>query len=210
MRMPVTFIGFPMNQYLLFSIPLITGLIGWLTNWIAIRMLFRPRQPFRFAGISWQGLIPRRKEDLAFQTAEIIETEILQQHAIRNAILSVDIEPHLRGFVERMVEKKLKDKLSAIPFVGSFINDSTLQMVKGIAIESLQEEMPSLIEKLAGDLESKIQVRHMVQSRMSELDLGALEQIVRRVAKSEFSKIEQLGAILGFVIGLIQMGLLML
>jgi uncharacterized membrane protein YheB (UPF0754 family) len=210
MRMPVTFIGFRMNQYLLFSIPLITGLIGWLTNWIAIRMLFRPRQPFRFAGISWQGLIPRRKEDLAFQTAEIIETEILQQHAIRNAILSVDIEPHLRGFVERMVEKKLKDKLSAIPFVGSFINDSTLQMVKGIAIESLQEEMPSLIEKLAGDLESKIQVRHMVQSRMSELDLGALEQIVRRVAKSEFSKIEQLGAILGFVIGLIQMGLLML
>jgi uncharacterized membrane protein YheB (UPF0754 family) len=199
-----------MNLPIILSIPIITALIGWFTNWVAIRMLFRPQKPIRTLGIVWQGLIPGRKEDLARQTAEIIESEILQQHAIRNAIQSVDLEPHLRKFVERLVERKLKDKLSAIPFVGAFINDSTLQMVKSIAIQSLQEEIPSIIESFSNDLESKIQVRHLVQERMQSLDLDALENIVKRVAKQEFSKIEQLGAVLGFVVGLVQMALLLL
>lgn len=198
-----------MNPYLLISIPFITALIGWFTNWVAIRMLFRPRKPLRILGITWQGLIPRRQEDLSVQTAEIIESEILQQHAIRNAIQSIDIEPHLRALVEKMVDQKLKERLSSIPFVGSFINDSTLNMIKGIAVESLAEEIPSIVENVSNDLESKIQVKHLVQTRMNALDLDALENIVKRVAKNEFRRIEQLGAILGFIVGLVQVLLLM-
>ncbi len=199
-----------MNPFLIASIPIITALIGWFTNWVAIRMLFRPRQPVKFLGLSFQGLIPRRQADLAKQTAEIIETEILHQHAIRDAIQSIDIEPHLRTLVERMVDRKLKDKLSSIPFVGGFINDSTLEMIKKMAIESLQDEIPSIIENVSNDLESKIQVKHMVQERMNALDLDALENIVQKVAKNEFRTIEHLGAVLGFVVGLLQVGLLFL
>lgn len=197
-----------MNIYLLVSIPFLTGLIGWFTNWVAIRMLFRPRQPIKILGVVWQGLIPRRQEDLSRQTAEIIESEILQQHAIRNAIQSIDFEPHLMGLVETMVEKKLKEKLMTIPLVGSFINDSTLQMIKAMAVDSLREEIPNIVESVSNDLESKIQVKHMVQSRMNNLDLDQLENIVQSVAKKEFSKIEQLGAILGFVVGLLQVALI--
>lgn len=201
---------FPMNLYLLISIPFVTGLIGWFTNWVAIRMLFQPRNPLRIAGVTWQGLIPRRQTDLAHQTAEIIESEILQQHAIRNAIQSIDFEPHLMGLVESMVEKKLKTKLMEIPFVGNFINEGTLKMIKTMAIESLREELPNLVENVSNDLESKIQVKHMVQNRMNALDLDKLESIVKKVAEKEFSKIEQLGAVLGFVVGLFQVGLLVL
>jgi len=199
-----------MNPILLASIPLVTALIGWFTNWVAIRMLFRPRNPIKVLGFPFQGLIPRRQEDLARQTAEIIESEILHQHAIRNAIQSMDIEPHLRALVERMVDKKLREKLAAIPFVGSLINDSTLQMIKKMAVDSLQEELPTIVEKVSEDLESKIQVRHMVQQRIQSLDLDALENIVKRVAEKEFKTIENLGAVLGFVVGLIQVLLLLL
>jgi len=199
-----------MNPILLASIPLVTALIGWFTNWVAIRMLFRPRNPLKVLGFPFQGLIPRRQEDLARQTAEIIESEILHQHAIRNAIQSMDIEPHLRALVERMVDKKLREKLASIPFVGSFINDSTLQMIKKMAVDSLQEELPTIVEKVSEDLESKIQVRHMVQQRIQSLDLDALENIVKRVAEKEFKTIENLGAVLGFLVGLIQVLLLLL
>lgn len=197
-----------MNIYLLISIPFVTALIGWFTNWVAIRMLFRPRKPMRILGITWQGLIPRRQDDLSKQTAEIIESEILQQHVIRNAIQSIDIEPHLRALVEKMVDQKLKEKLASIPFVGSFVNDSTLEMIKGMAVESLTEEIPSIVNNVSNDLESKIQVKHLVQTRMNALDLDALENIVKRVAKNEFRRIEQLGAVLGFLVGLIQVLLL--
>lgn len=193
-----------MNPFLIASIPVITALIGWFTNWVAIRMLFRPRNQINILGIKFQGLIPRRQEDLANQTAEIIESEILHQHAIRNAIQSIDIEPHLKTLVEKLVDHKLREKLAGIPFVGSFINDSTLEMIKQMAVESLQEEIPTIVENVSDDLESKIQIRQMVQERMNALDLEALENIVKRVAKKEFRTIEQLGAVLGFVVGLLQ------
>lgn len=199
-----------MHPILLASIPLVTGLIGWFTNWVAIRMLFRPRTPRRLLGLNLQGLIPRRQSDLAQQTAEIIESEILHQHAIRNAIQSIDIAPHLQSLVERMVDRKLKDKLAGIPFVGGFINDSTLDMIKKMAVESLQEELPGIVEHVADDLESKIQVRHMVQERINALDLDALERIVKSVARKEFRTIEQLGAVLGFAVGLLQVVILFL
>jgi uncharacterized membrane protein YheB (UPF0754 family) len=146
---------------------------------------------------TFQGLIPRRQEDLAHQTAEIIESEILHQHAIRNAIRSVDIEPHLKSLVERMVDRKLREKLAAIPFVGSFINDATLDMIKKMAVDSLKEEIPGIIDHVANDLESKIQVRHMVQARINALDLDALERIVLKVARNEFRTIEYLGRCAG-------------
>ena len=199
-----------MNPFLIASIPLITALIGWFTNWVAIRMLFRPRNQIKILGIKFQGLIPRRQQDLAHQTAEIIESEILHQHAIRNAIQSIDIEPHLKTLVEKLVDQKLREKLAAIPFVGSFINDSTLAMIKQMAVDSLQEEIPNIVENVSNDLESKIQIRHMVQDRMNALDLEALENIVKRVAKKEFRTIEQLGAVLGFVVGLLQVLLIWL
>jgi len=199
-----------MNPYLIASIPVITALIGWITNWVAIRMLFRPRKPIKLLGLTFQGLIPRRQEDLAHQTAEIIETEILQQHAIRHAIQSIEIEPHLKSLVERMVDRKLREKLTSIPFVGSFINDSTLEMIKKMATDSLKEEIPGIVENVSNELESKIQVRHLVQERIKSLDLDALENIVNRVAKQEFRTIEHLGAVLGFVVGLLQVLLLLI
>ncbi|MCG8524960.1 MAG: DUF445 family protein [Opitutales bacterium] len=199
-----------MNLVLIISIPFITALIGWFTNWVAIRMLFRPRNPVKVLGIQWQGLIPRRQADLATQTAEIIESEILQQHAIRGAIQQLDLEPHLKILVEKMIKTRLKEKLVSIPFIGGMINDSTIEMVNGIALQSLKEELPHVIDNLADDLESKIQVKQMVEDRMNALDLDGLEKIVKRVARKEFTKIEQLGAVLGFVVGAIQSGLLLL
>ena len=43
------------------SIPLIAGLVGWITNWIAIQLTFYPT---RFVGVKpifgWQGIIPSK------------------------------------------------------------------------------------------------------------------------------------------------------
>ncbi|NPV27094.1 MAG: DUF445 family protein [Firmicutes bacterium] len=52
-------------QYI--AIPLISALIGWLTNVIAIRLLFRPVEPIKLPLLNYelQGLIPRRQAEIA-------------------------------------------------------------------------------------------------------------------------------------------------
>ena len=58
---------------LLFLTPFITATIGWFTNWLAIKMLFNPRKPVNLFFVKWQGLIPKRQQQLANESAEIIE-----------------------------------------------------------------------------------------------------------------------------------------
>ena len=71
--------------------PFITAGIGWLTNWVAIQMLFHPRKPIRVLFWHWQGVIPRRQKQLAAESAEIIEREILQQHMVLHEIKKIEL-----------------------------------------------------------------------------------------------------------------------
>src|SRR5262245_15422194 len=105
-------------------LPLITAFIGWLTNFVAIRMLFRPRVEQRFLGFRWQGLIPRRQAEVAKSTAEIIEAELLNQHVVRAQLQKMDFIAFLDPVIHKLVHQTLKSKLSAIPLVGSFISQS--------------------------------------------------------------------------------------
>ncbi len=190
-------------------IPFVTGLIGWLTNWVAIQMLFRPRKPVRLLGMTFQGLIPRRQPEVAEKTAEVIEREILTQHTIRKELARLDVSGHLDGFVRRVIREKAGKRLQAIPLIGSFINDSAISSIEKIAIEAVHEEADGMRNKLADDLEQHLQVKEIVQRRIAEFDIDQLETVVKRVASSEFKLIERLGGILGFLIGCAQVGILL-
>lgn len=189
-------------------IPFVTALIGWVTNWVAIQMLFRPKQPVRIFFAQWQGLIPRRQADVAEKAAEVIEQEILSQHTIRTELQRLDISGHLDAFVRRVVRERAGNKLKSIPLVGSFINEKTLGMIENAALEAIHEEADNVRDKLAEDLEQHLQVKEIVQKRIANFDLDQLENVVKHVAQKEFKLIECLGGILGFVIGCAQVGIL--
>ncbi|HCR36914.1 MAG TPA: DUF445 domain-containing protein, partial [Opitutae bacterium] len=94
-------------------IPIVTALIGWGTNWVAIRMLFEPKKPFSIFGLNIQGLVPKRQRELASKTAEVVDREILSQHTIRENILKLNLEPYLEDFAHKLVKERLGTRLQA-------------------------------------------------------------------------------------------------
>jgi hypothetical protein len=73
-------------SYLPFLLPPIVGaLIGWGTNWLALKMLFRPIVPFRLGPWSIQGVIPRRQGALAANLGEMVERELVSHHDLAGA-----------------------------------------------------------------------------------------------------------------------------
>jgi uncharacterized membrane protein YheB (UPF0754 family) len=195
---------------LLILTPFITAGIGWLTNWVAIQMLFHPREPMRVFFWQWQGLIPRRQQQLAEESAEIIEREILQQHMILNEIRKIELGPHLEGAAHTIVWERIGPQLRAIPLLGGFINDSTLAKFEVIAATAIKEEAGPLMEKVATQFEDSVNLKQMIEDNIAAFDLDRLESIVNQVAQREFKTIERLGAVLGFIIGCIQVALFML
>lgn len=189
--------------------PFITAGIGWLTNWVAIQMLFRPRQPMRIFFWKWQGLIPRRQAQLADEAAEIIEREIMQQHRIVHEIRRIELGPYLEEAAHTVVWERIGPQLRAIPLLGSFINDSTLARFEVIAAAAMKDESGPLMEKVATQFEASVNLKQLIADNIAAFDLDRLEAIVNQVAEREFRTIERLGAVLGFVIGCLQVVLLM-
>ena len=188
--------------------PFITAAIGWFTNWVAIQMLFHPREPMRIFFWKWQGLIPRRQEQLAAEAAEIIEREIMQQHMIVHEIRKIELGPYLEEAAHKVVWDRIGPQLKAIPLLGGFINDGTLAKFEVIAAAAMKDEAGPLMEKVAAQFEGSVDLKQLIEDNIAAFDLIRLEEIVNQVAKREFRTIERLGALLGFIIGCVQLLLL--
>lgn len=191
-------------------IPVVTALIGWATNWVAIKMLFKPKQYYSFLGLKIQGLIPKRQKKIASIIAEIIERDLLSSHTIQHELQQIDLTPHLGEVTRRLVHEGLGKKLQAMPLIGGFINDSALAKLEVMALESIQQEAGPLMEKLSTEMEKQIHVKRIIEEKINHFDLDKLESMVMEAADKEFKMIEWIGGILGFIIGLGQVLILWL
>lgn len=185
-------------------IPVLTCLIGWLTNLLAVRLLFRPRRPIGFGRWHVQGVVPRRREALAQRIGDIVERELLSQHVIRQQLHRIDLQAYLDRFVRRFVRGRLSPKLRRIPVVGGLLDKGTLHTLEYLARDAMRDELESIRDKMAEDLEAHLPVRALVTQRVNDFDLDKLEALAFQVAAREFKMIEHLGAALGLVVGIVQ------
>lgn len=191
-------------------IPTVTALIGWGTNWIAIKMLFRPRRPFYFLGLNWQGLIPRRKAQIASTIAEIVERDILSSHTIQHELKQINLDPYLKEIAQRLVREGLSKKLKSIPFIGNFISDSSMEMLEKMTLDLIEVEAKPLMDRLACEMEARVHVKRIIEEKINQFDLDKLESMILETAHKEFTMIEWVGGILGFAVGVIQLLILWL
>lgn len=193
-----------MNYLVLSCLPLLSALIGWFTNFVAIRMIFRPRNPVSVFGIRIQGLLPRRQEEIAVQVSETIEEEFFSSEDILKSLEKLDFDRDIENFIDHIIETRLPEILEGIPLLGSFVSDSILAKVKKLFKQEVEQYTGSLSREIAEQAGHAIDVKQMVYEKISDYDIGRLETIVKRIAKKELRHIEILGGVLGFIIGLIQ------
>ncbi len=192
-------------NYGLILIPIISAYIGWFTNWIAIKMLFHPREPKKILGITFHGIFPKRQRQFAEKLGILVSTELLSFKEIEQKITSTDNVNKLMPFVETKVDEFLRVKLSdAFPVISMFIGENTIQQLKGIFMQELQLIFPQVINKHVKHLESELDLEKIVIEKVSGFSSDKLEQILNQIMSKEFRFVEILGAVLGFIIGLLQ------
>jgi uncharacterized membrane protein YheB (UPF0754 family) len=185
--------------------PFVGAFIGWLTNYVAIKMLFRPREPWRFLGLSLQGVMPKRQRDIALKIGEVVEEELLKSEDILKAINTEELRAHLAVVIETRLDRFLREKL----FRGEFLYEKVLarevvQRVKRGLITELVNLFPIEVEATIGQLVEKVDIRKIVAMRVEQFEFERLERLVYRVATTELNWVVYLGGVLGFIIGLLQ------
>ncbi|MGI6037348.1 MAG: DUF445 domain-containing protein [Limnochordia bacterium] len=183
--------------------PLIAAGIGWLTNVVAIRMLFVPRRPRKIFGYTLQGLLPRRQGELAKAIAEVVETELLPMDKLVARFDTREFRRNMTNTVVRHVENRLLEGLPGI------IPLQIRRFVANNVREPLTREVDLLIGQMSRSVSKQLQeearLGPVIEERVRELDLMELEALVLSLASRELRHIEFLGAVLGFIVGLIQL-----
>ena len=190
---------------ILYIIPFISAFIGWFTNWIAIKMLFHPKEPKRFLGITIQGIFPKRQAQFAAKLGSLVANELLHFDEIAEKIKEPERLKELNPIIEAHLDTFLKVKLvEKMPMISMFIGEKTIGQLKAGMMEEIEILLPELLSKYTDSLSSQIDIERIVTEKVAMFSSDKLEEILTAIMSKEFRFIEVIGAILGFTIGLLQ------
>ena len=192
-------------SYGLVLIPLISAFIGWFTNWIAIKMLFHPREPKKILGITLHGIFPKRQQQFAEKLGKLVSSELLSFSEIESRIIHPEnlkkIMPLVEGHIDHFLRVKLAEQM---PVISVFIGDKTINELKSVFIGELETLFPILMKNYMGTLQEQLDLEKIVTEKVSGFSSDKLEQILNSIMSKEFRFVEIIGGVLGFVIGLLQ------
>ena len=184
---------------------LICAFIGWITNFIAIKMLFHPRRPVQIGSLTVQGIFPKRQKALAMNLAAVIEGELLSHDDIRQAMQRPEFSARLKDRILDGFSEFLSTRLGGLnPMIAMFLDGPMMEKVKGLLDKELDRIVPGLLETATGELENSLDFRRIIQDKIENLSMERLEILLMSIMAKEFRFIEVVGAVLGAFIGLIQ------
>jgi len=192
-------------NYWLILIPLISAFIGWFTNWIAIKMLFHPKEPKKILGITFQGIFPKRQQQFAQKLGKLVSEELLSFKEIEEKIISPDNLSKMMPLVEEKIDLFLREKLSSVfPMISMFIGQNTINQLKLVFMQELEAMFPEIIGSYMKNIESQLDLEKMVIDKVSGFSSDKMESILTQIMSKEFRFIEIVGAVLGLIIGFVQ------
>ena len=192
-----------MKQFLVMI--LISGAIGWITNWVAIKMLFRPHKEINFGLFKIQGLIPKRRAEIGSGIANIIQNELI---SVKDVISNIDREEfskRLNNLIDDVLDKNLKKKVKEkFPLLQVFFSDKVAKDIGNTIKEIVMENQEKIFEIFSNYAEENIDFEVIISDKISNFSLDKLEEIITLLANKELKHIEVMGAILGMLIGAVQ------
>lgn len=184
---------------------IISAAIGWITNWVAIKMLFRPHNEINLGLFKIQGLIPKRRAEIGIGIADVIQNELI---SIKDVIANIDREEfskRLNDLIDDVLGKNLKTKVKEkFPVMQMFFSDKMAKDVSNTIKGIVMENQEKIFEIFSNYAEENIDFSTIITDKISNFSLDKLEEIINGLAKKELKHIEVIGAILGAFIGLVQ------
>jgi uncharacterized membrane protein YheB (UPF0754 family) len=179
--------------------------IGYITNVLAIKMLFRPYNEIRIPiiNIKIQGVIPMRQADIAVSIGETVEIELIDLDDIIGHFATEERIESLLNTIKVDFKKIISNKIMEYPLLIGFKNIILGYVDKAIENEG-KEKIREMIVSLGEKAQEDIKISKIVEDRINSFDLSKLEELAYEIAKKELRYIEVLGGVLGFMIGIVQ------
>jgi len=171
--------------------PVMGAVIGLFTNYLAIKMLFRPFKPVYFLGFRLPftpGVIPKEHKKLAEKIGLTVGDHLLSNESLHELFKKEAVRTKICAALDNMYGN--------FGMLSSFISSDMKKMISDKVIEMMDTELPAVIDEL--------DIRETVTKKVEEFSLERLEELILSVTRTQLAYVTYFGGILGFIIGCAQ------
>ncbi|MGB1263776.1 MAG: DUF445 domain-containing protein [Cognaticolwellia sp.] len=195
--------GISLAQLSLLSIPLISAIVGWSTNFLAVKMMF---YPIEFIGIKpvfgWQGLIPAKRKEMAEIEVELVLGKLLSVQELADRVDPNELTNAMQHRLKQIVRKIVNDAMrecapqlwAALPVYG-----------KNAMYAHVEADIPNIVNNMVADfkhnIEEIVDIKELVVTKLIESP-ELINEIFLKSGAKEFPFIERSGFWFGLLFGL--------
>lgn len=185
-------------------LPFAGFLVGYATNWIALRMIFSPREPKKFGPFTIHGLFHKRQKEVSAEFSKLTAGKVLNADNITKTVTQGPSAEKIRVIVEGRVNE-LIDKYLAHPMAAMLVPEADRPALREELLTRIQDELPKpggLLHTFAG---KAVDIGDEIQTRMEKLPPDEFEGVLRPAFQQDEWKLILAGAVLGVVAGVMQL-----
>ena len=186
-------------------LPLFGFLVGWATNWLALKVIFRPLNPHKFGPFNIQGIFLKRQAEVSETFARVNCVEILHTKAIWDAILTGPLSPnffamlraHSIVFTERLVG-------GIKPLIVFRMGSQEYSEMKEEIAKQIADNLPSIMPHSYEYTTEALDMENTIRERMQKLSYAEFEGVLHPAFEEDEILLILVGGLLGLVAGGLQ------
>eukprot|EP01025_Chloroclados_australasicus_P012450 TRINITY_DN15732_c0_g1_i1.p2 TRINITY_DN15732_c0_g1~~TRINITY_DN15732_c0_g1_i1.p2 ORF type:complete len:370 (-),score=14.09 TRINITY_DN15732_c0_g1_i1:73-1182(-) len=142
-------------------LPLFGFLVGWITNYVAIKLIFEPAKPVNMGCFTLQGAFLKRQKEASAKVAELAQDYFLQQSLIWNEILTGAYREKFDSLLDDAIKKHLQQYTTTASklAINLILGWEYYQEISTKVVELLEQELPSVVPYAYKYMEHKMSIR---------------------------------------------------
>ena len=186
-------------------LPLFGIMVGYTTNFLAIRLIFRPLNPIKIGKLEIQGMFIRRQIEVSTEYSRIVASKIITIENIFEYIIRGPGSEKLRSIVSKQIENAINETAGLFKSLVEISSGNQLFIhIRNIACFRFMQELPMNIRHVFGYAENALNLEQILREKMISLSTREFEAFLRPVFKEDEIKLILIGAFLGGLAGIIQ------
>jgi len=181
--------------------------VGWLTNYLALLLIFKPVKPWRVCCgcYTLHGAFLRRQQEVAESFSVVLVRQLINAHniwsEIQHGAKRKEFEQLLRGYTTSFVHKTVG---MSRPIVGMAVGEDMYQRVCDRIAEGVVQEFGGILPYAYEYSDNAMEIQKTLKEKLQELPPEQFEGVLHPAFEEDEIKLILVGGVLGLMMGILQ------
>jgi len=178
-------------------------LVGYVTNWLALNLIFEPREPIQIGPFRIQGVFIKRQREVATSFADVIAGHVLNAEQMVKHLTDGPSRDRVLGILEEQVEQSMKE-YERDAMVAMLVSKDKLAEAKADLLERVRSVDMSDSGQIKAFADQSHHIHAQLEKNLAALDAAEFSGILRPVFQKDEWKLVLAGGVIGTGIGALQ------